>query len=176
MVAVALSVQPDLDQAIAGRNRQLRDEDQGRWNRKAGDFTAPGAVSAKSASPSATDAPSAGKSSKTVSKTGTGFVISPSGQIITNQHVIAGGTGDIRGNLTGEAVMTLRTASSDESNDLVLLQAPASASFKDFARIRDRTIRLGDSVVAIGFPNHGLLTSDFTGDDRDREFTERHLE
>src|SRR5689334_6717206 len=34
-------------------------------------------------------------------------------------------------------VMTLRTVSSDESDDLALLQAPASASFKDFARIRE---------------------------------------
>jgi len=51
--------------------------------------------------------------------------------------------------------------SSDESNDLALLQGPA-ASFKEFAKIRDRSIRSGDSVVAIGFPYHGLLTSDFT--------------
>ncbi|MBV9979217.1 trypsin-like peptidase domain-containing protein [Bradyrhizobium sp.] len=127
---------------------------------KAGDFTVPKAIAAKSASPA--DAPGGSRSSKAVSKTGTGFVISPSGHIVTNQHVIAGCSGDIRGNLTGEPVMTLRTVSSDESNDLALLQAPASASFKDFARIRDRTIRSGDSVVAIGFPYHGLLTSDFT--------------
>jgi S1-C subfamily serine protease len=42
-----------------------------------------------------------------------------------------------------------------------LLQGPA-ASFKEFAKIRDRAIRSGDSVVAIGYPFHGLLTSDFT--------------
>jgi S1-C subfamily serine protease len=127
---------------------------------KAGDFTVPKAVAAKSASPA--DAPSGSKASRAVSKTGTGFVVSPSGHIATNHHVIADCTGDIRGNLTSEPVMTLRTVSSDESNDLALLQAPATASFKDFARICDRTIRSGDSVVAIGFPYHGLLTSDFT--------------
>ena len=49
-----------------------------------------------------------------------------------------------------------------QSNDLALLQAPSTATFKDFVRIRDRSIRSGDSVVAIGFPYHGLLTSDFT--------------
>ena len=42
-----------------------------------------------------------------------------------------------------------------------MLQGPA-ASFKEFAKIRDRAIRSGDSVVAIGYPYHGLLTSDFT--------------
>src|SRR5207249_647393 len=66
------------------------------------------------------------------------------------------------GNLTGEAAMVLRVVSSDANNDLALLQAPSTATFKEFARIRDRSIRSGDSVIAIGFPFHGLLTSDFT--------------
>jgi S1-C subfamily serine protease len=124
----------------------------------AGDFAAPKAVAAKSDAPNA--APANPKASRTVNKTGTGFVISASGHIITNQHVVEG-CGEIRGNLTGEAPTSLRLVSSDESNDLALLQGPA-ASFKEFAKIRDRTIRSGDSVVAIGFPFHGLLTSDFT--------------
>ena len=50
--------------------------------------------------------------------------------------------------------------SSDETNDLALLQA--TGSFKDIAKIRDKAIQSGDSVVAIGYPFHGLLTSDFT--------------
>jgi S1-C subfamily serine protease len=125
----------------------------------AGDFAAPKAVAAKSDAPNA--APTSPKASPTVSKTGTGFVVSASGHIVTNHHVVNGCTGDIHGNLSGEPVTTLRVVSSDESNDLALLQGPA-ASFKDFAKIRDRAIRSGDSVVAIGFPYHGLLTSDFT--------------
>jgi S1-C subfamily serine protease len=125
----------------------------------AGDFAAPKAVAAKSAATG--DAPAGPKSSRTVNKTGTGFVVSANGHIVTNQHVIDGCTGDIRGNLTGEALTNLRLVSSDASNDLALLQGPA-ASFKEFVRIRDRAIRSGDSVVAIGYPFHGLLTSDFT--------------
>jgi S1-C subfamily serine protease len=125
----------------------------------AGDFAAPKAVAAKSDAPNA--APTSPKASPTVSKTGTGFVVSASGHIVTNHHVVNGCAGDIHGNLSGEPVTTLRVVSSDESNDLALLQGPA-ASFKDFAKIRDRAIRSGDSVVAIGFPYHGLLTSDFT--------------
>ncbi|MGY4449362.1 S1-C subfamily serine protease [Bradyrhizobium sp. i1.3.1] len=58
--------------------------------------------------------------------------------------------------------MVLRVVSSDVNNDLALLQAPSMTTFKDFARIRDRSIRSGDSVIVIGFPFHGLLTSDFT--------------
>jgi S1-C subfamily serine protease len=130
------------------------------WLNSAGDFAAPKPVAAKPAdAPGA--APASPKSSRTGTQTGTGFVISASGHIVTNHHVINGCTGDIRGNLTGEAATTLRVVSSDESNDLALLQGPA-ASFKTFARIRDRAIHSGDSVVAIGYPFHGLLTSDFT--------------
>jgi S1-C subfamily serine protease len=121
----------------------------------AGEFTAPKPVAAKA------DAPANPKSGRTGSQTGTGFVISASGHIVTNHHVVNGCVGDIKGNLTGEAGATLRLVNSDQANDLALLQGPADA-FKRFAKIRDRSIRSGDSVTAIGFPFHGLLTSDFT--------------
>jgi S1-C subfamily serine protease len=93
-------------------------------------------------------------------QTGTGFVVSPSGHVVTNQHVVDGCTGDIKGNLSGEAPASLRLVSSDETNDLALLQA--SHPFKEVATIRDKPIRPGDSIIAIGYPYHGLLTSDFT--------------
>lgn len=124
---------------------------------KAGDFTKVAAKPAATADKQG--APSAGKPVK--SKSGTGFVVSANGHIVTNQHVIEG-CSDLKGNLTGEAAMVLRVVSSDANNDLALLQAPSTTTFKEFARIRDRSIRSGDSVVAIGFPFHGLLTSDLT--------------
>ena len=100
------------------------------------------------------------KTAKTTTKTGTGFVISSDGHVVTNQHVIDGCTSDILGNLSGEAQIKLRLVSADETNDLALLQAPTP--FKEVATIRDKAIHPGDSVVAIGYPFHGLLTSDFT--------------
>src|ERR1700754_1242863 len=121
----------------------------------AGEFTAPKAVAAK---PDAANNP---KSGKTGGQSGTGYVISAGGHIITNHHVINGCVGDIKGNLTGQAATTLRVVNSDAANDLALLKGPAD-SFKAFAKIRDRAIHSGDSVVAIGFPYHGLLSSDFT--------------
>lgn len=127
---------------------------------KAGDFTKasakPAAMTDKQGS-----APAAKSGKGAKSDFGTGFVISANGHIVTNNHVIDG-CSDLKGNLTGEAAMVLRVVSSDANNDLALLQASSTATFKEFARIRDRSIRSGDSVVAIGFPFHGLLTSDFT--------------
>jgi S1-C subfamily serine protease len=127
---------------------------------KAGDFTRGAAKPAPTADKQGT--PPAAKPAKAKSFSGTGFVVSTNGHIVTNHHVVEGCVGDIKGNLTGEAAMVLRVVSRDANNDLALLQAPSTTTFKDFARIRDRSIRSGDSVVAIGFPFHGLLTSDFT--------------
>ncbi|MCG2639118.1 MULTISPECIES: S1C family serine protease [Bradyrhizobium] len=129
---------------------------------KAGDFTKgaakPAATAEKQGQPPASKS---GKGTRTSGGFGTGFVVSASGHIVTNNHVIDGCT-ELKGNLTGEAAMVLRVVSADANNDLALLQPTSTATFKDFARIRDRSFHSGDSVVAIGFPYHGLLTSDFT--------------
>jgi S1-C subfamily serine protease len=125
---------------------------------KAGDFTR---VAAKPGAGDRAAAP-AGKSARTFDVSGTGFVVSASGHVVTNNHVIDGCVGDIKGNLSGEAAMVLRVVSRDAFNDMALLQAPNTATFKDFAKIRDRSMKSGDAVVAIGFPLHGYLTSDLT--------------
>jgi S1-C subfamily serine protease len=127
----------------------------------AGDFSAPKPAVAKPVATAPADAnPSPPKSAKTSGQSGTGFVISSSGHVVTNNHVIAGCVGDIHGSLNGESPVTLRVVSRDETNDLALLQAPGS--FKEVATIRNKAIHPGDTVVAIGYPFHGLLTSDFT--------------
>jgi S1-C subfamily serine protease len=109
------------------------------------------------AAPQLPDEPSV---DKLVSKSGTGFVISSSGHIITNNHVIDGCVGDIHGSLAGESEVTLRVVAADELNDLALLKA--TKGFNDAARIRATAIHSGDGVIAIGYPFHRLLTSDFT--------------
>ncbi|MBB4427079.1 S1-C subfamily serine protease [Bradyrhizobium sp. CIR48] len=126
---------------------------------RAGDFTK---VAAKPAVAGDKQGAPPAKPGRTGTFTGTGFVVSPNGHVVTNSHVIDSCTGDIKGNLAGEAAMVLRVVSSDATNDLALLQAPATAVFKDFAKIRDRSMHSGDSVVAIGFPLHGYLSSDLT--------------
>jgi S1-C subfamily serine protease len=128
-----------------------------------GDFSVPPpakpAARVASAGPEPAGTPEA-KPGKLGDQTGTGFVVSSNGHVVTNHHVIDGCVGDIQGNLTGEAPVKLRVVSSDETNDLALLQAPSA--FKEVATIKDKAVHSGDSVVAIGFPFHGMLTSDFT--------------
>jgi S1-C subfamily serine protease len=123
----------------------------------AGDFSV---AAAKPVVQTAPPAPPTPKSTKTEGRTGTGFVVSTSGHVITNYHVIDGCVGDISANLAGQASSVLRTVSTDEINDLALLQAPQT--FNDVAVIRATAIHPGDAIIAIGYPLHGLLTSDFT--------------
>ena len=124
----------------------------------AGDFSK--VAAAKLTTPPDVQGTAPSKAPKNVSKSGTGFVVSASGHILTNNHVIDG-CSEIKGNLGGQPPTTLRVVSSDETNDLAVLQGPAD-TFKNFAKIRDRAIHSGDSVIAIGYPFHGLLSSDFT--------------
>ena len=134
----------------------------------AGDFSKLAAAKQSAAGEAGKGAPAAPRTArnadkntgKSVGKTGTGFVISASGHILTNNHVVDGCT-DIRGNLNGQPQTELRVVSSDTQNDLALLQGPAT-SFKEYAKLRDRSVHSGDSVVAIGYPLHWLLSSDFT--------------
>lgn len=97
---------------------------------------------------------------KLINVTGTGFVVSSNGHIVTNNHVIKECVGEVHGNLVGESTTKLRVVSSDQTNELALLQA--TGNFKDIATIRATAVQSGDPIIVIGFPFHGLLTSDFT--------------
>jgi S1-C subfamily serine protease len=108
----------------------------------------------------ASEGPVAPPSTQMVNITGTGFVISNAGHVVTNNHVIKDCVGEIRGNFVGESTASLRIVSTDEQNDLALLQTQEKPA--QVAVIRGTGIHSGDSVIAIGFPFHGLLTSDLT--------------
>jgi S1-C subfamily serine protease len=130
----------------------------------AGDFSNPKMKpSDASASAKEKDAPEApSDSGKMVSVSGSGFVVSKNAHIVTNNHVVTDCVGDIHGNLVGQAPVKLRVVSTDEENDLALLQGTKKFKEKDIATIRASAVNSGDQVVAIGYPLHGLLTSDLT--------------
>jgi hypothetical protein len=77
----------------------------------AGDFVV---LAKKTATPATLEKPTVATTerppspAKLFDKTGTGFVISASGHVVTNNHVIDRCVGDIHGNLVGESASTLR--------------------------------------------------------------------
>ncbi|MCB1509480.1 MAG: Do family serine endopeptidase [Hyphomicrobiaceae bacterium] len=81
---------------------------------------------------------------------GSGFVISEDGYVVTNNHVIRGGTKitvsfDDKENLPAEII------GADPRTDLALLKIKANRKFK-FVRFATKQSRVGDWVVAVGNP------------------------
>jgi S1-C subfamily serine protease len=92
--------------------------------------------------------------SATTKKFGTGFVVSNQGHILTNNHVVAGCR-----TLATRDGKPLQVLSRDTSSDLALLQADFAPSAVAVFRVGPAP-KLGDSVVAFGFPLPGLLSSE----------------
>jgi serine protease Do len=91
---------------------------------------------------------------------GSGFIISPDGYVVTNNHVISGGAGRGQGNaVVSEITVTLpdrkeykaTVVGRDLTSDLALLKIDARNL--PFVQFGDSTrVRVGDWVVAIGNP------------------------
>lgn len=87
---------------------------------------------------------------------GSGFIISPDGYVVTNNHVIAAGTKgatveSIKVTLTDRKEYTAKLIGRDPASDLALLKVEAKGL--PFVKFGDSTrARVGDWVVAIGNP------------------------
>ncbi|MBT5861197.1 MAG: trypsin-like serine protease [Alphaproteobacteria bacterium] len=92
--------------------------------------------------------------------TGTGFVITDDGHVITNNHVIAGCSA-VRVRTGSQQTVDAEVRAAEPDSDLALLMAP-DLRVADTAAFRaGRGIRPADDVVVIGYPLFGaeLVTS-----------------
>jgi S1-C subfamily serine protease len=98
--------------------------------------------------------PSAPAANRQTMSAGTGFFVSEQGHILTNAHVVSG----CKRIQTREG-STARLVSEDDEIDLALLkvesESPAVATFR-----LQPVPRVGDSVIAFGFPLQGILSSE----------------
>jgi putative serine protease PepD len=82
---------------------------------------------------------------------GTGVIISADGEILTNNHVIAGG-GDVHVRFSGNTEPTPATVvAADPNNDLALLRVDVGADLPAATFADPASIHIGEPVVAIGF-------------------------
>lgn len=93
-------------------------------------------------------------STQTSHSFGTGFFVSTDGSVLTNNHVVAG----CRTIATRDG-SPLRLVSRDVSSDLALLKADSVRNSVAMFRSGPAP-KLGDAVVAFGFPLPGLLSSE----------------
>ena len=87
--------------------------------------------------------------------TGSGFVVSDLGHILTNEHVIAA-CGEVR--IRSSASVGI--LASDVGSDLALLKIPPVSDGTAAVFRQGRGIRTGDDVVVVGYPLPRFLASD----------------
>jgi len=84
--------------------------------------------------------------------TGSGFVISEDGLVLTNAHVIAAAT-DVRVTFSGDRTIAARTVGKDPDTDLALLRVdPDELDLAPLELGDSATVQVGDPTVAIGNP------------------------
>lgn len=96
---------------------------------------------------------SATESSEAESKvTGTGFLITPNGYLVTNHHVVK--DSDKVRVQTASGLLDAVVIRTDAASDLALLKV--TGTFNALPVVSSRTARLGATVATVGFPNIGL--------------------
>ncbi|MFB2550804.1 DegQ family serine endoprotease [Ensifer soli] len=92
-----------------------------------------------------------GNRQRTVNSLGSGFVIDPSGFIVTNNHVIDGAD-DIEVNFANGSKLKAKLVGKDTKTDLALLKVESPTPLKWVPFGDSRSMRIGDWVMAIGNP------------------------
>ncbi len=94
---------------------------------------------------------SAGEPEPVRASSGSGIVINADGHVLTNYHV----TGECESVFVDGA--PAEVVAGDQFNDLAVLKAELDSSFASFSN--NNTAEVGDSIIVVGFPYQGLLTS-----------------
>ena len=87
----------------------------------------------------------------TGSGTGSGFVVSNDGYLVTNAHVIEGANGQIKAKIGDGKTLDAKLVGEDASTDLALLKVTAS-NLKPLQLADSSGVEVGDDAYAIGNP------------------------
>jgi serine protease Do len=82
---------------------------------------------------------------------GSGFLISPDGEIVTNNHVVDGAT-SIKVRLNDGREMTAKVVGTDPMTDVALIKLEGASDLPTVKFGESGKLRVGDAVVAVGNP------------------------
>ncbi|MFF1835362.1 S1C family serine protease [Streptomyces sp. NPDC058231] len=101
-----------------------------------------------------------GASSTAGESTGSGVIITSDGEIVTNNHVVAGAS-SIKVTLSTGRTYTAKVLGTDADKDLALIKLEGASGLKTATLGDSSAVRVGDQVVAIGSPEGltGTVTS-----------------
>ncbi|MCX4533704.1 trypsin-like peptidase domain-containing protein [Streptomyces sp. NBC_00841] len=101
-----------------------------------------------------------GASSNAGQSTGSGVIITSDGEIVTNNHVIAGAS-TIKVTLSTGKTYTAKVVGTDAAKDLALIKLEGASGLKTATLGDSSSLKVGDQVVAIGSPEGltGTVTS-----------------
>ena len=107
-------------------------------------------IDAKSVAPASNSIFGGGSSGGVQEDQGTGMIITPNGEVITNNHVISGAT-TITVTLFGKTTsMPATLVDADPTNDVALLQITGASNLPTVNYGNSDNVQVGDAVVAIG--------------------------
>lgn len=95
--------------------------------------------------------------SRSERSSGTGFAVTATGRILTNNHVVKD-CSKLWVSAPGTARTAARVVAHDDRNDLALVEAAILTPV--YAAFRTAPMKSGEGVVALGFPLKGLLASE----------------
>jgi S1-C subfamily serine protease len=91
-----------------------------------------------------------GNSGQLIEGAGSGMVVTPSGEVLTNDHVVAGAT-SVQVTLFGQTKeYSARVVGTDPSQDLALVQLSGVVNLPTVHLGNSSSLRVGDAVLAIG--------------------------
>jgi len=101
------------------------------------------------------------QSSSAGTATGSGFVVSEDGYVVTNAHVIDGAD-DVKVKIGDGDTLAAKVVGVDQSTDIALLKVTAGKSLTPLALAESDGVQVGDATYAIGNP-YGLSRTLTTG-------------
>ena len=81
---------------------------------------------------------------------GTGMVLTPSGEVLTNNHVVAGSTKITATVVTTGKTYTAKVVGTDPTDDVAIIQLDGASGLKTITPGKSSSVSVGDPVVAVG--------------------------